>query len=918
MLPEFCIIIIKTIMNKKILLITLFISFIVNAQDKGNVKGLLTDKEYNNAPLPFANVQLKGTTIGTTTDFDGLYTLSLDPGNHTIVFSFLGYKKIEKTFIISPGETITINQLMSAEEGVALEEVIVKSSTSKEKVSALIFEQKKAISIKTTIGAQELSKKGVSDAAGAVTKTAGVSKGSKNVIVRGLGDRYNSTTLNGLPLPSEDPEYKNISLNFFDTSIIKNIGVNKVFSSDIGGDVGGANINIVSKELTKRKEASIGFGSGINTQTVAKEFLTIDGANSFGTQKLNHSIRDFSSYSFQNSFNPNSRNFQLNNSISFKYGKKYEVGKDNTLSFFLVGGSDANYNYQDGNIKQNTNGGLVFRDQEFSKYTYNVSQLLMGNVKFKSEIYSIAFNHLFIHNNKQSIGDYLGLDDPQQEGDLSFQRRQQTNNNELYVNQLIGNYKFTERLDFEAKGALNFIRGNEPDRRSNEYLIRNGETRPNTNSDGTNERYFSKLQENDYAAKAKLTYQLHADEDNKSAIDFGVDYRYTERLFAATIFNHKFTGNGPIISIDNPDAIFNQNSIDTNIFSLTSLNVKASNPNEIIPFTYRGKRLVSGAFTNLVYQFSNNLFVSGGLKFEKSEQRVTYATNIGKSAIDGPSTINTAYILPSLSIKYSINEDHILRFAASQTYTYPQFKETAPFKYQDINFASQGNPDLNPSDNYNVDVKYERYFSSSELISITGFYKYILNPISRSEISSAGNTLTYLNVGDDAAILGIEVEARKNILKSDDTVENQYEVNAGLNASYLHSQVNLDSGSIAQFQQKSSQLEGATPFLMNADISFNKKYENDEFTATVVLNYFSDRVYSIGTRGFENIIEKGIPTLDLVSSYNLNKKYRFNLKATNLLNPSFQLSRDNASGSNVILSNYKKGVNLSIGISYNF
>lgn len=322
-------------MNKKILLITLFISLIVNAQDKGNVTGLLTDKEYGNAPLPFANVQLKGTTIGTTTDFDGMYTLSLAPGNYTIVFSFLGYKKIEKPFIILPGKTITINQLMSAEEGVALEEVIVKSSTSKEKVSALIIEQKKAISIKTTIGAQELSKKGVSDAAGAVTKTAGVSKGSKNVIVRGLGDRYNSTTLNGLPLPSEDPEYKNISLNFFDTSIIKNIGVNKVFSSDIGGDVGGANINIVSKELTKRKEASIGFGSGINTQTVAKEFLTIDGANSFGTQKLNHSIRDFSSYNFQNSFNPNSQNFQLNNSISFKYGKKYEVGKDNTLSWWI-------------------------------------------------------------------------------------------------------------------------------------------------------------------------------------------------------------------------------------------------------------------------------------------------------------------------------------------------------------------------------------------------------------------------------------------------------------------------------------------------------------------------------------------------------------------------------------------------------
>ncbi|WOC40955.1 Plug domain-containing protein [Polaribacter sp. HL-MS24] len=257
---------------------------------------------------------------------------------------------------------MTIDQLMSAEEGVALEEITIKSTVNKEKVAALILEQKKAVSIQTTIGAQELSQKGVSNAAAAVTKTAGVSKGAKNVIVRGLGDRYNSTTLNGLPLPSEDPEYKNISLDFFDTNIIKNIGVNKVFSSANAGDVGGANINIVSKELNKLKEASIRLGSGINSQTVSKEFLTIDGANKFGTQKLTHSITDFSVYNFKNSFQPNRQNLQINKSASFKYGKKFVVGTNNTFSVFLVGNSSGNYQYQEGNIKQNTNGGSVFRD----------------------------------------------------------------------------------------------------------------------------------------------------------------------------------------------------------------------------------------------------------------------------------------------------------------------------------------------------------------------------------------------------------------------------------------------------------------------------------------------------------------------------------------------------------------------------
>lgn len=904
---------------KKFLLITLLaLSQFMSAQDNGTLKGLLTDKEANNQPLPFANIIIKGTTIGTTSDFDGNYALKVPAGNHTVVFSFLGYKSIEKAFSIKEGETVIINQILSAEEGVALDDVVIKASSSKEKVSALILDQKKSVSIKTSIGAQELATKGVSDAEGAVTKTAGVSKGDKNVVVRGLGDRYNATTMNGLPLPSDDPEYKNISLNFFDTNIIKNVGINKVFTADLSGDVGGASIDIVSKEVVKRREAGLGFSLGANTQTVSKDFLTIDGDNKFGTQKLNHSITDLNTYSFSNSFKPHSQNFQLNSSFNLKYGRKYDVGADNTLSFFVVASYDAKYSFLEGNIKQNTTNGSIspFKDQNFSKYNFNVSQMFMGNVKFKSDTYSIAYNHLFIHNNKQSIGDYFGKNDPQQNGDLEFQRRQQTNNNELYVNQFLGDYAINDRLKLVAKGSLNFIRGNEPDRRTNKYLLRGGFYNPQTNSAGENERYFSRLQENDYAAKAKLSFKLKEDEEDKSSIDLGADFRSTERLFEATIFNHGFSQRIPI-DINNPDAVFNQQSLDNKVFIMET--GRGRNVRVFDPFTYHGQRLVTGVFSNLVYQFTKNLIVSGGLKFERNHQKVTYDTNIASSSINGPSEIDRSYVLPSVNLKYNFNENSIFRIAASQTYTFPQFKETAPFKYQDVNFSSQGNPDLKPSDNYNIDTKYEYYFSSSELISLTGFYKYIQNPIARSEIPSGGNTLTYLNVGKDASVYGLEFETRKNVLKSNDAEENEYSLNAGLNASLLFSKVNLDSSSIAQFQQASSQLEGATPFLMNADVTFNKKYTENELTSSLVFNYFSNRVYSIGTRGFENIIEKGIPTLDLVSSLKLGKRYRVKLKASNILNPSFQLSRVSSTGtSDVVLSNYKKGVNLSLGFSYDF
>lgn len=907
-------------MRKIVFILAIIVCQFANAQEKGTIKGKLLDKDYNNAPLAYASVTVKGTTIGTETDDNGDYSISIKPGNYTVLFSFLGYKTIEQAVVVVAGQAVTVNKTMSAEEGETLETVMLKATTSRETQKALILEQKKAVSIQTKIGSKELSKKGVSDATGAVAKTAGVSKGSKNVVVRGLGDRYNSTSLNGLPLPSEDPEYKNISLDFFDTSIIKNIAVNKVFSSEIIGDVGGANINIESKELRKKKSASIGFSTGGNSQTLSKEFLTIDGTNRFGTGNgTGIPVSNLNQYTFTNSFKPETQNFQSNSSLSFSVGRKFDIGEEGKLSIFLIGGYDGKYNFIDGNIKQTNSTGAIFQDQDFKKYEYNVSQMLMGNVKYKfGKGHEVSYNGLFIHNNKQSIGDYFGFVNPEQTGDLEFQRRQQVNNNNLYVNQFLGKFLLSDRWTLEGKGSLNFVQGNEPDRRTNNYLFRDNFYSPQTNSAGENERYFSKLQESDNNAIGKFIYKLDEDEESINVIEFGGHFRYTERLFSATIFNHGFNTRVNI-DIDNPDAIFNQTSINNNVFRLETGRGTSNNPFAFVPFTYRGKRLIQSGFANTIYKLNENLIVSGGVRVESVQQKVTYNTNIANSDDNGASRIEEFYVLPSANIKYNFNENSILRFAASKTYTLPQFKETAPFKYQDVSFSSQGNPNLIPSDNYNFDLKYEYYMSSGELITLTGFYKYIQNPISRSEIPSGGNTLTYLNVGSDASVLGLEIEAQKNLLKSDDESDKEYSLDAGLNMSILSSKVNLDQASVAQFTNTSSDLEGATPFLMNADVSFNKKYENSELQTSIVFNYFSERVYSIGTRGFENILEKGIPTLDLVSSLKLGKHYNIKLKAQNLLNPSFQLSREGANnGGNVVLGNYKKGVNLSLGLTYDF
>ena len=201
---------------KKIFIALLFlINAIAFSQTNGTIQGTVYDKEVSNEPLPFANVFIKGTTIGTTTEFEGTYTLKAEPGIYTLVFSFIGYQTIEiPNVIVKTGETITINKTLSASEGVSLNEIQITGSTKKESESALLTEQKKATVIKESIGAERLAKIGVSNAAAATSKISGVTKneGSGDIYIRGLGDRYLTTSMNGLPIPSDDVEKKNINL----------------------------------------------------------------------------------------------------------------------------------------------------------------------------------------------------------------------------------------------------------------------------------------------------------------------------------------------------------------------------------------------------------------------------------------------------------------------------------------------------------------------------------------------------------------------------------------------------------------------------------------------------------------------------------------------------------------------------------
>ena len=892
--------------------IRLFLGFtaMVSAMDAnaGILRGSVIDKK-TGEPIIGATITVAGTNIGAITDYDGNYEINVPDGEeYEIEVRYVSYKNLILENVKVKGETI--NNIELEEESVVLGGIEVVASLNRESENFLLLEQKKSVLSRQAVGAKELSRKGVSDAEGAVQKISGISKqeGVKNVFVRGLGDRYNTTMLNGFPIPSEDPEYKNISLSFFDTDIIQSVGVNKVFSASGAGDAAGAVIDIQSKELIGQDMLEVGGSFGLNTQTVNQSFYVQDGAGYMGISNKAQPGTDLSTFGFKNSLDPKQISFNPDHSYSVAAGNKFYVGENlNPLNVLVLANYSQSNTFTDETVRNTTTNGTIYQDQEGKKYERNISQMLLGNVNYLMKDDSeLSYNLMMIHSNNQYVADYLGMSDKFQSSDRSqgFMRRQQANDNLLVVNQINSSWKLSDKWKLNAGIAYNYVSGNEPDRRIN-YLSETeteGIYTP-TRGTGSQQRYFSELTEHDLNMKVEAILNLPDKFDGSSMLKFGYTGRMVKDAFEAVEYDMSAIGSESFnlneLKLDN---FFNQNNLTSGKFGL-------DRNNDI----YDVKKYINAVYADATYRLTESFTANVGVRMDYVLMNIDY--NVNRGGDQGSEDINKPFILPSLNFKYDMAEKHSLRLGLSKTYTLPQSKEISPFRYIGVNFKSQGNQNLKPSDNYNVDLKWDFYPSAGELISIGAFYKYIKNPISRIEIASAGGYLSYENISDCATAAGVEFELRKDIFKHT-AGESTHKMNFGLNGAYTYTNAKVEQAT----DPTGSQLEGAAPFIGNADITYQFKRNDFGLTGTIVCNYFSDRVYTIGTQGYKDIIEKGIPTLDIVIGGQINKHLSMDLKMKNLINPSYQLFRE-ASGENnekIILNDYTKGRNISIGLTYKF
>ncbi|GAA4800704.1 TonB-dependent receptor [Litoribaculum gwangyangense] len=936
-------------MKKFILLFILLITTFSYAQNTGSVVGKLTDKEYNNEPLAFANVLIKGTTKGTTSDFDGLYQFeNLEPGTLTLIFSFVGYETQEIEVSIVAGKVTELNVPMGA-SAASLDEVVITTTTKRESVTALLLEQKKASEIQVSIGSEELSNKGVSDAAGAVAKISGVSQqeGSNNVYVRGLGDRYLNTTMNGLSLPSNNINNKNIDLNLFSSDVIENISISKAYSAKFYGDFSAGNIDITSKDYTGQGFFDVALSSGANTRAVGKDFLRNEGTGYIG---------DYARYQ-HNPFavilshgpDPVQGETPINIGISLSGGKSFSFKNDSRLSLFLTASFDNSFNYRDGIVADYTAGyNKLFPDSE--EYNYSTTSTAMATAIYKiNNENRLKYNSLFINSSNDQVGFYgvsgQGiLYDFSDEPSGYFQSNYQFNQDIVLVNQLVGEHNFG-KLDLDWGIGYNRVFAHEPDRKRfsllnyDNLLDNDPTTSPNfaQNNNFNNQRYFQNIEDEELNSRLSLTYKA----SDNFKVTVGYDGKSRERLFDNSRYGYKNidTNTYTITDTRNLNDLFNlQNFVDglyqTHVFNPISPEngINQTNFPGNLENTYKGMLDIYAGYLSLEINAGDNWLFVPGVRFENYDQRIEYNAINLRPDDPGFAEAKESFVLPSLNIKYSLNEDQNLRLAVSKTISFPEFKEIAPFVYEGISYRIGGNQDLLGtntgvnltdkaySDIYNLDLKYEWFITKGEILSIGAFAKQISDPINLVLAADATGTQRYFRTGEKAEVLGVELEARKNVLmdENDDTV-----LSAGLNFTYMHTKQDLYSsieGSYGtSFNRATDELEGASPIIINADLSY-KPVISESFkpAANLIFNYSSDRIFSLGSGDVGNIIEKAVPKLDFILKNQIGKNTEINLSAKNLLDPSIETIRENTGDGDVLLSSFKRGITFGLQFKYKF
>mgnify|MGYP004507115367 CR=1 FL=1 len=898
--------------------------FVVVAKNDVNVTFIVRDAQSLEV-LPGAAVMVKGESKGTITNEGGQAEMPIEENlDYDLEVIYIGYTSLSFHLTMKNGRPFVyyneendvsvkdgkVNVMIHLDDEL-LENATVTARKKFETISALQNERRLSSRAIENIGSREMVLKGLADAQESVAKMPGISiADAGQMIVRGLGDRYSTTTLNGLPIASPNPDNKLIPLDIFPASTIRSITVSKVYDASNFADYSGAHIDISTSKGRDDDFLIASFSTGGYFGTIFNHFKQMNRRSLFISPKMKKEVGESSYSSFKEYAKHNQlfdTNFQVNNGISLPdlkgsvgFGKKWNMGERelnllasasiNSWNEALVDAFHRTY--------EASSEGMLCTESSYDSYISKLNTAVLLDAEYIYRPHqSVGLTVFYARNatsdyQRRSIFDHLESYDLVGSNSVShFYTLQDC--------QLTGKHELAgEKWLLDWGSSFCATSSDEPDRR--QVMFSKGADGAlkffNLNQQET-QRYFGELEEYEIVGDIRVSRVF--DEINK--LQFGISIKDKVRNFNTTRFYYnlkKLTDD--IANIEDMNSYINDANIESGLIGIDRKLHKRD--------SYNASNLVGAAFVSSDLSFGDNWTTNVGFRTELSKQSVNYNDDVENRS----RSIDAIDLFPAFNAKYKINESSAIRLALSRTITRPSFVEMAPFLYQESFGGTQirGNEELTNGYNLNIDLRYELFGSkSNEMLSVTTYFKYLDNPIERTQRLSGGAIEQTFQNADEGIAAGVEAEFRKEIIK---------DLSVNGNVSYIFTNVKLPESGV--YTNLTRSLQGASPYLVNIDICYAPTIREGQSIALALLySVQGPRIHAVGILGLGDEKQMPFHSLDFNANFKLNCHLNFSLGLKNMLNSFVRFIQEipNA-GRTMEVEGWKLGRGISMGISYDF
>ncbi|MBU1701657.1 MAG: TonB-dependent receptor [Candidatus Eisenbacteria bacterium] len=891
-------------------------------------------------PLPFANIILKrldsksdtiGTAAGGTFAMDdGIYRIATTPGLYMIHASYIGYHPKKVIGIeIKEGQSITA-EITLVPSAIKIETVKVRSYKDETSEASILQQQRKSPAVSDGVSAEQIAKTSDSNAGEALQRVTGLTLVSgRYVYVRGLGERYSSTQVDGSTIGTPEPNKRVVPLDLFAAGLLDNIVVQKTYTPDKSGDFGGGIVNINIRDFPGHRIWSVSASSGYANMTTGKSFMSYAGGRydflgiDDGTRGLPDLVKEIAPHtiirdrgvfsadtlellgeSFKNTWKTKNKKAFAPYSFQGSFGNEVQLFGQ-PLGF--LGSISLSQSFNSSTGKEISNAvdlGYLVPQRNYDARRSQAKTLwgLIGNASYRLNSHNTISLRTMLNRSSEDEVRHLQGPNFDTTGDDWLNVRYRYVQRGILTNSIASHHNIAPLGGISVDTKFSYSRStlDEPDRREYNYEIKEKYT---TNDDGqiietyhiwrlsTKDnslrptRQFGSMVEDQRIPELTVTIPFRQWDSLDSKFKMGVSYENRDRDFSWRRFYYKEPSRvSPVLSDSLyalPPEILLSNEWVGGSSSDFRLNENTSPGTD----NYRGHQDITAAYAMVDMPLHHKLRIVGGFRVEDAD--VVVETYNPYDDTVGPiyrSELKNTDWLPSINLTYSLSKKTNLRLAASKTINRPEFREISPFNILDIEggYTQTGNTNLKRAQIYNYDARFEAFPGFSELVAFSLFYKHLKDPIERTIVPGAQPLIQPQNV-KVGKLYGAEIEARYGLGHMAGSFRN-----FALSGNLTLVKSETDVGDLGIQHTSKPPLQGQSPTVVNLGLTYVSS--TGQTSAALIYNAFGRRLDALGALDEPDIYEVPRHLVDFTIRRQLGR-YTFKFAVENILDEDIRFEQ---------------------------